>query len=317
MQFSTSRFSSLMHFHSAPVNTIEQGTMSHVFRDFGLTRSVINNIQQLIRLLADLQRHRACTLAILSGNRLFEEQVRVLDSKISARLAHLDRQPELTEVIDPYQWESVLAEWKVVSGSWLQEQCHHTGMMHNFELQSHLVKTIINLVRDAGRWVLRSGSYSETIADHYLTHSIFQFTFSSHLYQIETLGRLRGLATHIAHQGCKDEVLHSRITFLLQTSREEQLALRALSDEQPACVIANAPAMIDIQLADDAFSEWLQLIHDLLEGKSAPSENAARQVFKLGSQIIDARLALTEQVLGYLQFVIEEMLEAVLEETTQ
>ena len=65
----------------------------------------------MIRLLADVQRHRACTLAILSGNGSFEHQVRGLDRKINARLAYLNLQVEMVEVIDPYQWDSVFAQW--------------------------------------------------------------------------------------------------------------------------------------------------------------------------------------------------------------
>ena len=289
--------------------------MQRVFSAFSLTRSVINTIQQLIRLLADIQRHRACSLAILSGNRSFEDQARALNVKIHARLVYLDLQPELAEVIDPYQWESVQAEWKVIKGSWRQENCVPANLMHNFELHSHLVKTIINMIRDAGRWVLHSGSYSETVANHYLADSVFRFIFSSHLYQIETLGRLRGLGTHVANNGCSDDSMRSRITFLLQCVRDEQISSRKFRNSQPANVIASTPAIIDIELADDSVHEWLEILDAVVQGRCQPSAALAAQAFELGSRIIDARLTLTEQVLGYLQLAIEEMLETVLEET--
>lgn len=317
MQFSTSRFSSLMQFNLHAVAPVEDNTMQHVFRAFGLTRSVINNIQQLIRLLADVQRHRACSLAILSGNGSFENQARGLDRKINARLAYLNLQAEMVEVVDPYQWDSVFAQWKVVSGSWRPGHAPDDNLMHNFELQSHLVKTIINIVRDAGRWVMRSGSYSEKIADHYLASAVFSFIFTSHLYQIETLGRLRGLGTHVANNGCSDDGMRSRITFLLQCVREEQVISRNFHNSQSASVIANTPAIIDIELADDSFQEWLELVAAVVQETIQPSDALAHQAFTLGSHIIDARLLLTEQVLGYLQLAIEEMLETVLEETVQ
>ena len=271
MQFSATRLASLMHFTLLTGESVEQNTMQHVFKSFGLTRAVINNTQQLIRLLADVQRHRACSLAILSGNGSFEEQAKALNRKINARIAYLDLQSELTEVINPYQWDSVLSEWKVVSGSWKQENFVQSNLLHNFELHSHLVKTIINIVRDAGRWVLRSCSYSEKIADHYLADSVFRFIFSSHLYQIETLGRLRGLGTHIANNGCGDDAMRSRISFLLKCAVEEQQVSRAFRDAQPASVIGNTPAIIDIQLADASFQEWLELIGQLVDERVSPS----------------------------------------------
>jgi hypothetical protein len=293
------------------VFSAEDNVMQHIFDGFRLNQAVINNIQQLIHLLADIQRHRACSLAILSDNYSFDNQVTLLHKKINARLAFLDSQSELTEVVDQHEWNHVLSEWKVVGYGWRGD-----NVLHNFELHSHLLEKILNIIRHAGRWVLRSGSYSEQVADHYLGHSVFEFVFATHLYQVETLGRLRGLGTHIANSGCNgDTAMQMRVEYLLQCARQEQNISSEFLNTHAASINKNIPALLDIQRSKTALNEWLELISGVLHGQLESSDLLARQTFDLASAVIDARLAFTEQILAYLHLAIEEMLESLLEET--
>ncbi len=311
MQFSTMKLSSLMHFAAPNALSAEDNVMQHIFDGFRLNQAVINNIQQLIHLLADIQRHRACSLAILSDNYSFDTQVTSLHKKINARLAFLDSQSELTEVVDQHEWNHVLSEWKVVGYGWRGD-----NVLHNFELHSHLLEKILNIIRHTGRWVLRSGSYSEQVADHYIGHSVFEFIFSTHLYQVETLGRLRGLGTHIANSGCNDDAaMKIRVEYMLQCARQEQNISSEFLDSHAASISKNIPALLDIQRSRTAMNEWLELIANILQGKLEPSDILARQTFDLASAVIDARLGFTEQILAYLHLAIEEMLESLLEET--
>jgi len=300
-----------MHFAAPNALSAEDNVMQHIFDGFRLNQAVINNIQQLIHLLADIQRHRACSLAILSDNYSFDTQVTSLHKKINARLAFLDSQSELTEVVDQHEWNHVLSEWKVVGYGWRGD-----NVLHNFELHSHLLEKILNIIRHTGRWVLRSGSYSEQVADHYIGHSVFEFIFSTHLYQVETLGRLRGLGTHIANSGCNDDAaMKIRVEYMLQCARQEQNISSEFLDSHAASISKNIPALLDIQRSRTAMNEWLELIANILQGKLEPSDILARQTFDLASAVIDARLGFTEQILAYLHLAIEEMLESLLEET--
>ncbi|HSC74784.1 MAG TPA: hypothetical protein VLB90_00945 [Pseudomonadales bacterium] len=315
MQFSTIKLSSLMQFTTPNRHILEDNQMQHVFDGFKLNQIVINNIQQLIHLLADIQRHRACSLGILSGNDSFDTQVTSLHKKINARLIFLNSQTELTDVVDPYEWDHVLSEWKVVGYGWRGD-----NVLHNFELHSHLLEKILNIIRHAGRWVLRSGGYSEEAADHYLGHSVFEFVFTTHLYQIETLGRLRGLSTHIANSGCGDNsngdnAMQIRVKYLLQCAREELNVSSEFLDSHAASISKNIPAVMDIQRSKTMLHEWLELTNRILLGQLEPSDKLARQTFDLASAVMDARLAFTEQILAYLHLAIEEMLESLLEET--
>jgi hypothetical protein len=323
MQFSMLRLSNLMQFSAAARPDAANfhdgdsdgsaGIMQQVFDGFRLNQNVINYIQQMIHLLADIQRHRACSLAILSGNLSFDAMATSLERKIRARLVYLDSQTDLTEVIDQYEWDNVLNEWNVVGYGWRQD-----NMQHNFELHSHLVEKILNIVRDAGRWVLRSGSYSEDVANHYLGHQIFEFIFAQHLYQTETLGKLRGLGSCISHSGnITDNTLRMRIEFLLQCAKQEQAASQILLTARAATISRYIPAMIDIQRTVSVFQEWVAVLTDLVQGKTEITEAVSQQVFDLASAVIDARLLLTEQVLAYLQLAMEEMLETLLEETSR
>jgi hypothetical protein len=310
MQFSTIKLSTLMQFTAPNTHGLEDSTMHHVFDGFKLNQIVINNIQQLIHLLADIQRHRACSLAILSGNASFDAQVTSLHKKINARLIFLNSQTELTDVVDPYQWDHLLSEWKVVGYGWRGD-----NVLHNFELHSHLLEKILNIIRHAGRWVLRSGGYSKKAADHYLGHTVFEFVFATHLYQVETLGRLRGLSTHIANSGCGDNAMQIRVKYLLQCAREELVMSTEFLDMHAASISKNIPAVLEIQRSKTQLYEWLELTSRILQGQLKPSEKLARKTYDLASAVMDARLTFTEQILAYLHLTIEEMLESLLEET--
>lgn len=310
MQFSAMKLSSLMQFAAPSTPDAGHHPMQHVFDGFKLNQSIINSIQQLIHLLADIQRHRACSLAILSGNETFDKQAISLNKKINARLSFLNNQTELTEVVDPHEWSHVLNEWKVVGYGWRRD-----NVLHNFELHSHLLEKILNIIRHAGRWVLRSGSYSEEKANHYFDHIIFEYVFTTHLYQLETLGRLRGLATHIANSGCNDQSMKMRVEYLLQCAAQEQDSSTVFLDTHAISIGNTIPALFDIQHSKIALRKWLELVIDILHGKASPSDELARDIFDLASVVMDARLAFTEQILAYLHLSIEEMLESLLEET--
>lgn len=301
------KLSTLMQMPSQRVR--EDEVMHRIFESFKLTQAVVSYIQQLIQLMADVQRHRACSLAILSGNAHFENQVVALQRKVNARLAYLDAVPELTEIIDVREWENVLAEWKVVGFGWRKD-----NVLHNFELHSHLIEKILNIVRDSGRWVLKSSNYSETVANRYLAHAVFEFIFAAHLYQIETLGRLRGLATHVASSGC-EEAMRVRLTYLIQCTRQEHEACRTFFAEQPAAVVRNIPALLDVQKNEAAFTAWIDTMQNILDGCVVPCESTSTQAFTLATTVIDAKLAANEQILAYLQLAIEEVLELVLDES--
>lgn len=308
MPFSMIRLTSLMHSSPASHLQPEDTFIRHLFDGFHLNRMVINSIQQCIQLLADIQRHRACSLAILSGSLSFEDQVTALNKKINARLAFLDRQTEWAEVIDPHAWDSVLNEWKVVGYGWRQD-----NVLHNFELHCHLLDIILNIVRNAGRWVLRSGSYSEQAANHHIGHDIFAFVFETHLYQIETIGRLRGLGAHVASSGCTDNSMRIRIEFLLQRARHEQTLSREFLDAHALSVSKNIPAVLDMQRNETSLLEFLSLMTDITQERCSPSVELTQQIFDLASCVIDAKIDFTEQILAYLHLTIEEMLETLLE----
>jgi hypothetical protein len=312
MQFSMMRLANLMNITPSNSMRTEDHLTRHLFDGFRLNQAVINSIQQFLHLLADIQRHRACSLAILSGTISFEEQAASLHRKINARLAYLDRQNELAEVIDQQEWESVLREWQVVGYGWRND-----NVLHNFELHSHLLDIILNLVRNAGRWVLRSGNYSEQAADHHIGHDVFAFVFATHLYQVETLGRLRGLGTHIASSGCTDNNMRMRIEFLLQRARHEQIISREFLDAHALSVSKNIPAVLDMQRNETILQDCLTLLTNIAQEESTPSDALAQQVYDLATSIINAKLEFTEQILAYLHLTIEEMLESLLEEAVK
>lgn len=321
MQRSSTRLSQLMQLALPAGRRQAERGIQRLFSDFHQTELIIGHIRQLIGLLADIQRHRACSLAILSGNLSFEPLARSLQRKIRARLDFLDSQNDLRDVIEPRQWQYLLNEWHVVGYGWRQD-----NVLHNFELHAHLIEKLINIVREAGRRILDSDSCAATRANTRLSPTLTDFLFFTHLYQLETLGRLRGLGTHLAQAGhqdknCIDDKNHcniqSRVRFLLHCAQQEQAAAQALLATEPETVTSTLPAVQEILHSQPRLQRWFCLLAEIADGQRQPSDQLAQEHFRLASAVIDGRLALTGQVLSSLQLALEEGLEVLLEDAVR
>lgn len=278
------------------------------FDSYRLVRSVLGHVQQLVLLMADIQRHRACSMAILSGNGGFEQQVNALRRKINARISYLQGSPDLADVVDPAEWEAVVSEWRVVGYGWRRDH-----LLHNFELHSHLIDKIAGIVKTTGRWIMRSGNYSDYIAGLHLSHAFFEYLFSRGIVQIEVMGKLRGLGAHVASTGADDAML-SRLGYLAACAVEEHAAYRAfvLSQLSPQCAGIITPQQLDG--ISDGFAAWMLQVQQLREGIVQPSLAASYAVFGQATAVIDAMLHIHTQVMSCLQRVIDETFEFMLEQ---
>lgn len=279
------------------------------FVELRFTREVVDAIQQLIRLMADIQQHRACSMAILSGNPSFEERVLILKRKVNARIDYLESLPEWHEVVDPVEWQGILTEWKTVGYGWRRD-----AILHNFELHCHLIDKIIHTVRNTGKWVMKSRHYSASVADACLSHELLEHAFGRFLLQLEVMARLRGLGTYVAERGADASML-SRLSYVIQCVESEYAQLTAFMATQSHSLFPGDNGTIHCEGMDACFVEWMQHIGQLRRGEVAPSSELSIHVYGLATTVIDGFLHIHNAILASLRIVIDETFESVLEQS--
>lgn len=278
-----------------------------VFRAFQERESALSCLQQTLRLAADIQQHRGSSMAILAGNLDFEPRLALLQAKIRQRLIYLCQwRGEKLFLTDDY-WRAVLLEWQTVSQGWRDDT-----VLHNFELQCHLVEKLLNLVRAGGRWILETEDAFKNAANTGLDLPVVDFAFHHLPFKIEILAKLRGLSTHAASVGLCDNDHRVRIEYLLQLAKREQSTFRSFTAQRPVRVLRLIPGLLDTQLNEAVFLQWIEKIAKevLQKGKIRPQ--TADELFTMGTQIINGYFAINEQSLTYIRLGLEDILEEVL-----
>ena len=284
-------------------------TASEAFAAFHQREQALSALQQMLRLIADLQQHRGSSMAILAGNEDFESRLQVLQARIRQRLNYLDRlrEGEYEGFIRTDTWQAILQEWQTVSEGWRDDT-----VLPNFELHSHLVERLLQLFRAGGKWLFESDTRFQSAAVKCLDIAVLAFCFQTLPQTIELLAKLRGLTTHAAAMGVCDNEHRVRIDYLLQLVRREQVNLRTFTAQRPVKVLRLIPGLLDTQLNDVVFTQWTQRISLEVLQKNKLQAALTDELFSQGTEIIDGYFAINQQSLAYVRLSLEDALEEVL-----
>lgn len=280
---------------------------THAFEAFRHREAALSALQQTLRLVADIQQHRGSSMAILAGNKDFETRLLKLQGKLRQRLLHLEHSRDVNGFISDDYWHAILQEWQAVSEGWRDDT-----VLSNFELHSHLIEKLLQLIRAGGKWLFESDPAFKSAAVKCLDLGVLVFAFQTLPQHIELLAKLRGLSTHASALGHCDNDHRVRIDYLLQLARREQVNLRNFTAQRPVKVLRLIPGLLDTQLNEVVFTQWIHRISGevLQKGRMAPS--LADDLFAQGTEIIDGFFAINQQSLAYVRQALEDMLEEVL-----
>ncbi len=308
-----------------PTPTTADTAVAPAFEAFRQREAALSALQQTLRLVADIQQHRGSSMAILAGNRDFEPRLAMLQAKVRQRLAYLDQSRDNNSFISnglgsngfisngfisTENWQAILLEWQAVSEGWRDDT-----VLPNFELHSHLVDKLLQLMRAGGKWLFESDMVFKNAIVKCLDISVLSFAFQTLPQHIELLAKLRGLSTHAVAMGNCDNDHRVRIDYLLQLAKREQVNLRNFTAQRPVKVLRLIPGLLDTQLNEVVFTQWVTRISTEVLQKGKIQTSLADELFVQGTEIIDGFFAINQQSLAYVRQALEDMLEEVLQQT--
>jgi len=186
-----------------------------------------NHLQNLAtlrfaRLACDLvraiQQHRGLSLACLAGNTQFTNQLGRLQRRTDKLMLMLGSDPALASLMPALAREQLVQDWFTIRSGWEQDR-----VIENFEFHSHLLQRLL-------RWLSSHSDFNDG-ADQSQAVGLDKILDQRDLLQlflvvlpeaIETIGQIRGLATHATVIGFCDAQHSLRLTYLLKNARQER-----------------------------------------------------------------------------------------------
>lgn len=181
--------------HSGTTKTLQNVYQEHLHRRQGLALA-----KAIIRLMIDLQKHRGCSLAILSGDHFFETQLYSIQRDITTQLEDIERLRK--RYLERAEFSHVLQEWLCIRRQWTNDSPEE-----NFLLHSNLISEVLKLI---WRVIQRAGLLGQSATQDKLV----ELCFSEWLKIIETTAQARGLSTHCAVLHSNPPEIKSRLKFL-------------------------------------------------------------------------------------------------------
>ncbi len=252
-------------------NGREQVDLHNAYQRHQQRRGAIKLSKLLIKLVLEMQKHRGCTLAILSGDHFFAAQLHSIQREITTLFKQIQQHEASKHLQDDLQ--GLLKEWILLRQHWPKDAPHENFLHH-----SNLIARINHFI-----WQACGENISGDLAPSSVNLS--RFFLKDWLDMIETCAQARGLATHSAVLGSLSDEIHSRIRFLstqMQARNAGLMDLIATLDEHHAEQLRTRMAHTDYQTHLQTF---IQAIED---GLSQRWLNDADWLYRLGSQCVSA-----------------------------
>lgn len=269
-------------------------------------RNVVSLTQQFLKLMSDLQQHRGLTTSIIAGNSGFEKQWAQVTLRMDRRLLYIGTWESVIEHIVPGGMQGITQEWQIIRSGWRDETA-----LQNFELHTHLISKLQQRVRQISRWLGDSHGSSTDARMPRMDRRIFDFTFQSLTGHIENLAMLRGLSAYAMSTGNPGSELLARMEFLIKNTRLFQREIREFSAELPAITLRQLPGLMQAQINEPLFEEWLRAIPVALAGRGG--RGGAEALFAQGSSIIEHYVRLEEDCIHHIGRIIDERLEKIIQ----
>ncbi|MFL0810942.1 MAG: lytic murein transglycosylase [Agarilytica sp.] len=298
----------------------QQALFCRLYRERDLS---INLVHQINHLVKDVQRHRGVSMGLLAGNKAFENDFYVMQNQISRRLSTLSAfAVSEGDVFGERERQNVQIAWDSIRHNWQGDK-----LSDNFELHSHFIEQlfqIVNLIRrqleppllaNFAEEVSIHASFDEAnkaSATEYSQQTkqieLLQFTCLLLPTIVETLAKIRGLASFSAAVGSAQYDHDRKLRFLVQTAKEQNERLRQRAQRLHAVIGSEFNAKYIVGELETKFVHLIELvIHDVLSGKTIHASSS--QLFNLATNLIDKYWSIVDDGLDLVRHWHREELE--------
>ncbi len=257
-----------------------------VTRTYRERHAILTLMRQLNRLISAIQRHRGVSLAHLAGDGLFVDDVAQVQAQVNQRLAVLKNSVHTFDVlVSPHQQQNILNGWNTVCHDWQGD-----ALLENFEYHSFLIDQLLQLNGDFGRQLeasLLAASDVESDQSVPSDDSVLRLVCRQVPELIENFARIRGLATHAAVVHHCDEDHQKKLLYWLQCAQRQNKELITAIDTLDVGLKSGWRSLSELKNYELKLAFFLNTVSkDIVHGDCCQAD--ARQLFVLGSEIIDA-----------------------------
>ncbi len=268
----------------------------------------INLVHQINHLVKDVQSHRGISMGLLAGNRALEGDLNGLQGQIARRLATIDAFASMTDgLFNRRDRESIQFAWDTIRDNWEDDK-----LSENFELHSYFIEQLFHtssvvaksievpmlesLDERVGGDAFSVGEYSRHTKQVELLH----FSCSVLPAMIESIAKIRGLASFSAAVGGAEYEHDRKLRFLLQCAREQNETIHQRAQRLHEVLKGEFNAKYVIGELETKFVHLIELVDkDILSGKTIHSSSS--QLFDLATNIIDRYWGIVDDGLGMLR----------------
>ncbi|HEY7774617.1 MAG TPA: lytic murein transglycosylase [Marinagarivorans sp.] len=285
---------------------IKQSTQPQPFElfcnQFRSQRDAIVLLRQLHHMSKAVQRHRGMSMALLAGNKMFEGDFAILQRQVERRLATLEMFAAAGgDLLSERDQQNLHNAWNTISADWQNDD-----VIDNFELHSHFIEQLHNMIAELARKVERPVS-AAMVEDHgadianidssypkvFKQIELLNFIAKQTPEMVEQLARMRGLATYAAAKGECEYYLDRKLRFALQCVRTQHEKLRLQAERMHTVLEGALPSVSYIKTYELKLMFLLNTVEmDVLSGAEITS--SSHQLFKLATEIIDVYLKVAE-----------------------
>ncbi|MYM64657.1 hypothetical protein [Pseudomaricurvus sp. HS19] len=291
----------------AVVENHEKLQLEAMTRTYRERRSVLVLMRQLNRLISAIQRHRGVSLAHLAGDGLFMEDVHQVQAQVAKRLLVLRSSVDDFEaLVSTREQQNIQHGWNTVTHDWEGD-----ALLENFEYHSFLIDQLLQLDVALGRRLeeplqVAAGLLQQEL---YKEDDILPLVCRRMPEQIEQLARIRGLATHAAVVNECDGEHDKKLQYWLQCAERQNRELMQQIDTLEGNLKSNWRTLTELRNYELKLAFFLNTIKkDILHGDCRKAD--ARQLFTLGSEIIEAYVEAVDGGITLLHVRLEDELES-------